>query len=62
MKRKDYLTPATQVVQLRHEAALLAGSPNASVNVSLEDEDWEITSGSRQEMTDVLNAEMLFEE
>ena len=47
---------------MRHEAALLAGSAKASVNVSLEDEDWEIPSGSRQEMMDVLNAEMLFEE
>ena len=40
MKRKDYLKPTMHVVQLQHQAHLLAGSASGQVNATMETE-WE---------------------
>ena len=44
MKKKAYLEPAMQVVELRQQTQLLAGSGTGSgVDVTLGEEDWIIT-------------------
>ena len=42
MKKKEYMQPATQVVELRHQPTLLAGSgvPQDAEHSDYESEEW----------------------
>ncbi len=47
MKRKNYETPAINVIWLQQQTQLLAGSDVSATINDLQEEEWDPTSGTR---------------
>ena len=54
MKKKMYERPTMQIVEWPRQTQLLAGSVDAEMNVTLEEEDWIIPSASSMGLPDEL--------